>query len=283
MPNVTKGVVSVMIPQVWADMVLKARESRLVMAKNVMRLDSEVKSKGDTIRIPRFSNRTAKTKVADTTVAFDATTQGEFVLGVTIQAYDAVVLEDIAAVQSQYNLMSLYTQKMGFALAEKIDEDLLSVYSGHGVAQTVGATSNNTGIAKTYIVEARRFLDAADAPGNDRFMTVESYGYKQLLNIDDFIKYDARGKVDWLGQAQVGNLYGLEVLQTQNLTNNVTTSLVSGLVFQKEGIALALQRGTTMKSAYQPSKIGEEVVAYNIYGFGVPRTDHVVILRYGQV
>jgi N4-gp56 family major capsid protein len=280
-PNITVGVANVFIPELWSDKVLKARERNLAMASRVIRLDDEVAKLGDTVHLPRFANRTASTKTANSAITYNAATNGEFVIGITTQAYDAVIIEDITTVQSKYNLMDLYTQKMGYALGQKLDSDLVGMYTGFGLAQTVGAVATSTGvrIAKSFILEAKRLLDAADAPGEDRYIMVDANGYRDLLNIDDFVRYDSRGVSNVIGKPAIGEIYGFEVVMSNQVPS--LSSVAYALVWQKEAFALALQKDVTMKTEYSVDYIGNKVVAYNIYGYGVARTDHAVVLQYG--
>lgn len=282
MPNVNVLTNAVMIPELWADMILEYRRDRLVMADHVMRLDSMVKSKGDLIHIPRASKSIARDKVANTTVAYEANTEGEFTLPITAHRYSAKIIEDIAKVQSQYDLMSLYTRDMSYVLAERVDNDLHGLYTA--TAQTVGvvATSTTSRMAKTHWLAARRMLDLAKAPISGRYASIDAYGMEQLYQIDDFIHYDATGQAAAVatGKLPKGRLYGIEVLETF-AQNPIVSSIAYGLIWQKDGIALAMQRDVQIESEKSADWIGTKVVAHEIYGYGAPRTDHIVAFQYG--
>lgn len=270
------------IPEVWSKELQIQREANLVMANHVDRWDDEVKSFGDTIHMPMVANRTALTKVAGTTVAFRASTEGQVVIGITTQAYDADIIEDMAQVQSKYNLMQVYTKKFGYSIAAKVDSDLLGLYAS--VAQTIGASASNVGIGYTNIIRGNRLLDAANAPKEDRFLIVDPIGYEQLLQITNFVRYDAVGQADSknpINNGRIGRVFGIDVFESTQVANN--GSIIFGLMWQKDAIALALQKDVQVKSQYSPRDIGWELVVYNIYGYGLVRTDHAVVLQYGNV
>jgi hypothetical protein len=269
-------------PEIWGDMVLEFRKDNLNVADRVMRLDSMVAKKGDLIHLPRHSKQTARTKVPDTAITYDATTEGEFTVAITSHIYSARLIEDIEATQSAYDLMKLEAEGIGYTLSEKVETDLLGLYTT--TAQTVGVVANSTTdrIAKTYLLRARRFLDLAKAPQRDRYIALDAYGLEQMFALDDFIRYDASGQsgASANGKLPLGKIYGIEVLQNGNLTPSVT-SVARALIFQKDGIALAMQKDVTMRDEYSVDYIGTKVVGHMIYGYGAARTDHLVTLLYG--
>lgn len=269
-------------PEIWGKQVLEYREDYLVMASHVMRLDSEVKEKGDIIHLPRTTFTAARTKTAGSSITYDANTEGEFTLAITKQGYSAFVLEDISRIQSSYDLMRLKSKNVGYALGEQVEDDLMGLYTA--TAQTVGvvATSVSDRIAKTYLLRAKRFLDLAKAPKTERYIVLDAYGMEQMFALDDFIRYDATGEAaaNATGKLPKGRIYGMEVLESA--ANVVAiTNVARALIFHKEGIALAMQKDITFKNEYSVDELGEKVAGYQIYGYGAPRTDHIVVLQYG--
>ena len=109
------------IPEVWSAEVLRAVESNLVLAKQVKRYDSDVKSYGDTIHVPNLSNLTANAKVAGALVTAQAPTEDKKDISIDQHYESSFYVEDILKVQSRYDLMSEYTSKAGYAIAAKID------------------------------------------------------------------------------------------------------------------------------------------------------------------
>src|SRR3990172_4577991 len=142
MANVTVTTAANFIPEIWAKDVKRATEANLVMMPRVNTMfSSDIKTKGDTLHIPDLSNLTAGDKAASTDVTFEAVTEGKTDLSIDKHKYAAFKVEDIVKVQSAYDLMSLYTEKAGFALAKAMDTSLLSLYSG--LSQSVGSAGRD--------------------------------------------------------------------------------------------------------------------------------------------
>src|SRR5260221_8082134 len=103
-------------PAIWSKEMIIARESLLQMANNVLRLDSDVAENGYIVNLPSISNLSASLIGADGSLADQAPT--ETVTQITINRWMGVSINvpDILAVQSRYELLKLYAEKMGYAL-----------------------------------------------------------------------------------------------------------------------------------------------------------------------
>lgn len=275
--NITAAVAGAFIPEVWSSEILRAVENNLVMANIVKRYDADVAQKGDTIHIPNLSNITATYKLANTDVPQTATTETSSTITIDKHAVDRVDIEDITKIQSNYNLMREYTEKLGYGIGKLMDSDLIALYSG--LSQTVGATASNVGIAKSYVLGAIQKLDAAVAPQSDRHFVVEAYGKKQLFNIDDFIRYDSTGAKSPVLTGELGELYGVKCHFTQQVTNS--GSLVYGMMFHKEAFALAVQKNMSVESEREVKRLANVVVASALYGVAELRDTFGVVLTYG--
>jgi P22 coat protein - gene protein 5. len=277
----TRGTHEVFIPEVWSNEMLLARRNKLVLAEHVTRHDRDVMKFGDVIHVPRVSEITAKTTTPGSPLDFDATTEGEFTISITSFVYKAFLVPDMLKAQSKYDNRSIYVEQSTFAIAKQVDSDLFTLATAHtGVTNAIGSTTNtSTRLAKTFFTAANRYLDIANAPDEDRYFSLEGYGYEQLLNIDDFVRYDALGRSK-IENGRVGTLYGLNLLKTNQVPAK-TTNVKNGIFFHKSGIALAMQVKETVESQYDIDYLGWKTAAYNQYGHGIARTDHVGHIYYG--
>jgi len=270
------------IPQLWTDEVLKAREKALVMVDKVLHLRPENLKFGDTVNLPYLGNETALDKSAETAVTYSANTDKKISLSINKFKYVAKLIEDIADVQSKYDMFSNYRDKIAYALADAVDTDILALTGS--IANSVGTASSIAAsgvITTSAIISAVRFLDSANVPQTDRYMVVDAYGREDLLGITDFIRYDAGGKTPApINSGVIGELYGLKVVFSNNVYNSA--SVAYGMVFHKDAFAIALQKDVTMKTEYSVDYIGTKMVGYEIYGLTFARTDHAVLLRYAQ-
>ena len=264
-------------PTIWRKDTILARQNKLVLAAAVDRYDKDVLTMGKAIQVPRHALQTARTKGPGVAITYDANSEGNLTINITTQAYNAFIVDDIEEAQANQDIMQIYTDGAGYAIAKKVDDDLFTA-SYASIAQTTGTASTQVRIATTFLTTANQFLDIANAPDEDRFLTVDAYGYKQLMDLDSFVRYDATGQSAILN-GRVGTAYGFEILKTVNQQNAANIS--KSLAFHKSFMALAMQREEAIKNEYSVDYIGTKVVAYNIYGLAVARTDHAVVVQYG--
>jgi N4-gp56 family major capsid protein len=285
MPNVSKGTIDVYVPELWLTEVQKARETNLVAANRFFDVSGfgEVKKKGDVLHIPKLSNYTAGDKTANTELPSSATTETEFTLTINKHKGLRIPVEDFAAVQSAYDMMSLYTGRIGYALAKALDTDLLALYSG--LAQTVGATaSTDGGISDTNIVRAIQKLDRAEAPRDGRSIIIDSFGMEDMRLIDKFTRYDAVGQANAITNGQFGTIYGIPVYISENVqtTSVIGGTLSRGLVVHKEAFAFAQQKSPSIETWRNGPQLADELIGQSIYGVAEYRDDHGVVLSYPQ-
>lgn len=286
--NVTSLVTGVYIPELWLDLVQKAREKNLVAAKVFMDVSGfgDIKKKGDVVHVPKLSNYDAIDKTANTELPSSATTESEFTLTVNKHKGIRIAVEDMAQAQSSYDLMRLYTEKVGYGLAKSVDSDLLALFSS--LSQTVGATaSTDAALHYTQIVRAVRSLELAEAPSTDRAMLVDAYGMEQLRRITEFTRYDAAGQAgdkNAFISAEIGTILGMPVYMTNNLgtTSVVGGTLSRGLVVHKEAFAYAMQKMKELETWRNGPQLADEIIGQTLYGVAEYRDDHGVVLSYSQ-
>ncbi|MBA2706131.1 MAG: hypothetical protein H0U60_20035 [Blastocatellia bacterium] len=265
------------IPELWAPELLKQRDKATVMVSHIMHVRPEGLKKGDTVNIPWLTNETALDKTAESAITFSSNTEGKVTLKIDKYKYVGKLIEDIVEVQSNYDLFTNYRDKIANALAQVVDTDVLALTMG--VAQSAGTWAAGS-ISKNAILTGIRMLDAAEVPQEDRFLVVDAFGREDLFLIDDFVRYDAGGvKPSAIKTGEIGEIYGLKVLFSNNLMQPTATSAV-GMIFHKDAFAIALQKDVSVKTEYSVDYIGMKMVGYNIYGVTIARTDHVALLRY---
>ncbi len=274
MANVTTTTVADFIPEIWSADVLKAVESKLVMANLVIKKYSEeVKKFGDTIHIDYVNNLTAGDKVANTEVTFSSNTEGKITLTVNKHKYVAVRIENIAEVQSKPDLRKEYTEKMGYALQKQIDSDLLALYSGCSV--TKGYTTSK--ITLSTILDVMQSMDENEVPQENRYFVVSAAQKRALLEIPEMIRNDYRGDSNALKTANLGSLLGFQFFWTNQVPKTGTNPTVShNLAFHRDAFALVMQVAPRIEADYNIRHKAWELVGDTIYGVGEVRDDSVL-------
>lgn len=271
------------VPEIFSKEIIVARENNLVLANLVDRYDADVKNAGDILRIPNLSSITATYKVENVDAAQSATTETASSISLNKHAVVRVTIEDLAAIQSHVNLREKYTTQMGKSIAKITDTDIRSLYSGLSQTVGAGATSSDLALSKTYILESVRKLNEKNVPFEDRSFIVESYGHRDLLKTDDFVRYDAVGQASDKNatiSAKIGKLYGVDVYQTEQVYT--LSSVAYGMIFHKTAFGLAVQKAMRVQAQYDVPALAWELVADSIYGVAELRDDHAVCIRYGQ-
>ena len=265
MATVTPTTNAVFIPEVWSANILAATEDNLVLANLVSRWDADVKQAGDVIHIPNLANVTAVTKTPGTPLTAAANTETEDTI--TVDQWKAVymVIEDMTKAQSNYDLMKLYTDKIGFALAEAIDTSIAGLYSG--LSQSVSAAA---ALEDSEVITAVGYLDAANAPRDDRAFVIHSEVMADLRGVDKFITYDntgSKGVQTGAANGLVANVYGVDVYMSNNIVEAAgTPNILHNLMFHKEAFGLALQKAPSVESDRSLSNVGDELLGQTLYG-----------------
>lgn len=279
MANITVTTAANFIPEIWSAEVKRAVESNLVMANLVLRdFEGEIRQKGDTVHVADISNLTVGDKAAGTDVSFEAVTEDKTSILIDKHKYAAFKLEDIVAVQSNVNLLSQYSSKIGYGLAKAVDTDLLSLYVA--LSQSVGA--DNTAITETTFLSAIQYLDLADAPETDRSGVFSAGQKANFLAVDQFVRYDSTGiggQQNPILNGQFGELYGVRIFFTTNVTTTGSPAGDHNLVFHKEAFALAMQRDIRVQSQYSLKSLAEEVVGDVLYGVKEYRDSFGVVVK----
>lgn len=277
--NITTTTAANFIPEIWSPEVKRAVESNLTMAKLVLRdYEGEIQSKGDTVHIADISNLSVGDKSASTNVNYETITEDKTDLTIDKHKYAAFKIEDIVAVQSQTNLLQEYSNKVGYALAKQIDTDLLGLYVA--LSQSVGA--DNTDITDDTFLSAIKYLDLADAPETDRSAVFTAGQKAAFLNVDQFVRYDATGiggQQNPIIRGQFGELYGVRVFFTTNVTTTGSPAGDHNLMFHKEAFALAMQRDIRMQSQYDIDALATKVVGDVLYGVKEYRDAFGVVIK----
>ena len=285
MPNITTTTAANFIPELWSYETLRAAESALVMAPLVKRYDELVSGRGDTIHIPNISNLTTNSKVQGNEVTTQAVTETETTILVDQWEETSFEIEDIVKVQSQYDLRSEYTEKAGFAIAKKVDSDLLALYASL-TSDDVGVYGTDVGDAE--LVAAIETLDLVDAPLTDRYFVMHPSQKSAVMKLDKFVSAYHLGDVNSPSPIQKGpnnrylwgEIYGVPFYYT----NQVPTTAGSptqrhNLLFHKEAFALALQQAPRTQASYWQKDLAWIITTDVIYGMSVLRDTFGVEIR----
>src|SRR5215472_17406055 len=163
MANVTITTSAVFIDQVWSPELNRAVQFDVVIAALFDDKSSLVDTHANTIHLPSRHNLTANAKAAGTPLTPQAITetQQQFVLPMT-NGHRAIAqaIEDIAEIQSRYDIRSETTLAGAYALARQMDVDAASLFAG--LANSVGTAGAE--LADDNLLAGRTTLRNSAAP-----------------------------------------------------------------------------------------------------------------------
>jgi len=310
---VDKTAAGTFIPEIWSDEIIAAYQKNLKMAPLVKRLAMTGK-KGDLIHIPKPTRGDANAKAADTAVTIIANTESELTVSIDRHFEYSRLIEDIVEVQALSSLRQFYTEDAGYALALKVDTDLMNVGTGFGngtvdlAPDGTGADWVNTnsyyfnaaaGLA-TYAAdtvtsgdnftdlgfrEAIKLMDDANVPMDGRCIVVPPASRKSIMGIERYVSSDfvgGRGVESGL----IGNLYGVDVYVSSNCpvietaaANSASTADTRGcMFFHKDAIVLAEQMSVRSQTQYKQEYLSTLYTADTLYGVQAYRPEAGFIL-----
>lgn len=284
--NTTNTTEAKFIPEIWSDEVLASYKTNLVMANLVRRMNF-VGKKGDTIHIPAPIRGAAAAKVAATVIQIDAATAEEMVVSIDKHYHYSKLIEDITSIQALSSMRKFYTDDGGYALATKVDSDLIALgaelNSGNGTAAYNAAYSaadgttafvDATGVGSGALTDAaiRRTiqrLDDNDTPGSQRYLVIPPVAKSTLLGLARFTEQafvGEAGSANSIRTGRVGNIYGVEVYVTPQCATTTTTGARIALMFHRDAFLLVEQMRVRAQTQYKQEYLGDLLTFDTIYG-----------------
>jgi len=269
MANVTTTTAAKFLPEVWKEAILDYAE-RVFRIRNQVTNVSDLVS-GDTVHVPRVSEETAAAKSADTAVTYSANTDGEASISINQHAYEAKRIEDIARVQSSYDLFSLYAKSMGYGIAKKVENYLAVDIIQSATANDVTLSSDNTFTTALVRSGLQKLLDiGVDYTDGETYFYASPAGYMSLMSLGDFTDYQERGpEASGVGpniSGQLGRIYGMPVFTSTDWDDDGGTGDETASIFTKDSVLLAMQMEPRVQSVYDIDHLATSVVCDVLFG-----------------
>ena len=272
------------IPKLWSDEILAEYEKSLVMKPLVKSLKMAGK-KGDTINIPMPLRGSANQKVTETQVTLVADTSGNKTIVVDQHWEYSRLIEDITSVQALASMRKFYTQDAGYALASKVDSDLIATaianFTSIGMSTSSGLVVPAVeGSAEDFTDQSFRdaiqILDDNDVPMDNRKLVIPPAARNHIMGIDRYVSSDfvnGRGVVN----GKIGELYGVDVFVSTNLPANASGEKPC-LLFHTDALVIAEQMAVRTQTQYKQEYLADLMTADTLYGEDVYREDSGVVI-----
>ena len=268
--NVTRSIAQTAqyVQELWTRDIQQPFDKILQMAKLVQDRSGLAQGGGDTINVPFVAGVNARAKAASTQVTFDSPDGTAIALAIDKHYYVAVLIEDIAKIQSNYDLRAAFQQCMAEALARQVDTDLGALYSSAGTVVSCGTVVDDADVISIVAT-----FDTANTPQALRRGVIGHSTKGDLLGINKYVAYDQTGKTGLAvdgSDGLVGSVYGMDIYHS----GNVPTT--HNLFFHKNAITLIQQQAPKFEMEYVVRDIGWNTVLHTVYGVGVERSASVL-------
>ena len=262
------------VPELWTKGIRYYWRRNLVFGNLATDWSDVIANGGDSIHIPRINKRTATNKTQGTPIAWteDTSAEGEDVLYADQHDYAPMLIEKVAQVQASDDLMSKYTNELGYALAKAIDDFYEGILSGTSNVINVGGTAGDDNITKADIAGFISTLAGSDIDwlAGDVYLVLKPSFYASLFKLDDFTRADVIG--DSFNYPRVsgfiGAVAGIPIYVTTAVDTGTVgqTNEVFGYLYHKSALNIAFSQLPMVNEQYDIDYLGTKVVVDAIHG-----------------
>ena len=270
---------AVFIPEIWSQAVRASFKKNLVMTNVGSDLSSLVSGGGDTVNIPSVADvADAATKAPHVPVNYTNATEDSLALALTSHKYASAMVEDMGAVQANSDLLSMYSDSIGYKLALGFETEVEAALAltteciniaGNTVAKTIDALT---------LAHISKVVMENDCPLNECTLVLNPTLYSSLFRIDDFIHISKTARAD-VANGLVGSVMGMDVILSNNITstnhNDAVDSddgalnnanVLGGFVLHNSALAYGFSKQPTVNSEYDIDYIAHKLVGDYIGG-----------------
>lgn len=302
MPAITSTNVAQAIVKLVAADALSSLMGNLVMGNLVNRdFEPTLAQAGDTVNVPIPPTLVANNISEGGTVVTQNPNLANAQIVLNTHAEATFQIPDVTKVLAVPDLLKLYMQPAVVALAEKIESDLLSLYSQFTANAVLG--TGGAAITEAVIDQAETSLFNAKIPASAaKHLVVDGDTYSQLRQIPRFSEFQTAGQAGLraLVDGTVGKIKDFFVFRSQFVVKTgsgpVTTN---NIAFAKDAMGLVIRRlpqplpgtgaiaeyaelgnfGMRVVMSYQPNTLAQQFTVDVLYGKGVLRNNFGVQVR----
>jgi len=264
MAGSTTSTLNDLLPSIVAEAMFVANERSIM--RGLVKNYSIPAGNGKTITVPRYPVQSAAAvtegdEVSNTAVSTD---------GVTLTVSTVAIrtlLTDLARTSAASNVVADLGRLFGEAVAKKIDQDLLALFSGF----STGVGSASTALSAAVVAQAVARLRANAVPGDALACVVHPYvAYDLKKDLTNTFANPNAGIIqnEAMSQGYVGMLFGVPVFESANIADTCTAGDYVGAVFHRDALGLALVGDISIETQRRASYLGDDIVCSAHYGVG---------------
>jgi len=294
MPAITSANVANAIVKLVAVDALPALVGNLIMGNLVNRdYEATLAQAGDTVNVPIPPTLVANNIAEGGTVQTQNANLGNAQIVLNTHAEATFQIPDVTKVLAVPDLLKLYMQPAVVALAERIETDLLGLYSQFSANAIVGLPG--VAITEATIDTAETSLFQAKVPASaGKYLVVDPATYSALRQIPRFSEYYTAGEAGLraLVDGAVGKMKDFFVFRSQFIAKTGSSPVTThNLAFARDAIGLVIRRlpqplpgtgaiaeyaemgnfGIRVVMSYQPNTLAQQFTVDVLYGCAVLR------------
>jgi hypothetical protein len=302
MPAITSANVANAIVKLVAVDALPALMGNLVMGNLVNRsFEPALAQAGDTVNVPIPPTMVANNIAEGGSVVTQNPSLGNAAIVLNTHAEATFQIPDVTKILAVPDLLKLYMQPAVVALAEKIETDLLNLYSQFTANSTIGTSA--TPLTEAAIDQAETVLFKAKVPSSQsKYIVVDADSYSALRQIPRFSEYSNAGDAGLraLVDGSIGKLKDFYVFRSQFVPKTGSgPATTHNLAFAKDAIGLVTRRlpqplpgtgaiadyaelgnfGMRVMMSYAPNTLAQQFTVDVLYGCAVLRNSFGVQLN----
>lgn len=227
------------IPIILAEEALKSLKANLGLTKKCsFDFNSDIREAGDDVKIPYFNDFLVSEKTPGTPLATN-TNVDTGVVTVSLEKHFILnpIMEDRAVSSAQIETMMKASTQMAINLAEHIESYVWEKIVTDALVNPIG-----TGIAaidEDDIKEIRSgFMEKKCPKIYDRYLFVGVDGYNDILDVDNFTKWENIGNQTAVRDGQVGMAYGINIYEDQCEYQTAGGTIGHGAAFVTPAVAV---------------------------------------------
>ena len=276
------------IPEIWSGKLIENfYDATVLSAISNTDYEGEIRNMGDTVNIRTTPEITIQTYVKGQTLSVENPDKAKLQLVIDKGEYFACVEDDVDQVQTDMNLMDMWSKDASERMKIKIDQrvlaDILTGVSANNKGQTAGAISGNIdlGVAGTpealdktnvigKIVDMGTVLDEANCPEQNRFLVIPAK-MAGLIKQSDLKDASITGDGSTpLRNGRLGMIDRFTVYVSHNLFKNGNEfSVIGGHTM---GFTFASQM-TNMETIRSETTFGNIIRGLQVYGYKVVKPE----------
>ena len=296
MPAITSANVANAIVKLVAVDALPALMGNLVMGNLVNRdYEPTLAQAGDTVNIPIPPTLVANNIAEGGTVQTQNPSLGNAQIVLNTHAEATFQIPDVTKVLVVPDLLKLYMQPAVVALAERIETDLLNLYSQFSANEPVGAAG--LPLTESSIDAAETALFAAKVPSSaGKYLVVDPATYSTLRQIPRFSEFYTAGDAGLraLVDGAVGKMKDFFIFRSQFVSRTGSAPVLThNVAFARDAMGLVIRRlpqplpgtgaiaeyaemgnfGIRVVMSYQPNTLAQQFTVDVLYGVAVLRNN----------